>query len=448
LILPVPPLERFFFGLLQRWLNTQQVGLAMALLSELLIVTLAAQISTGPLVIYHFGRLSLVSLLTNLLILPVQPAIMIVGGVAMLAGMVWLPLGEVLGWLVWLPLAWMVWVVEVTAGLPYAALDFGEVPLWLVGLLYGVIGAGVWAAEQPQGDDGGRPAFRLPRLGSPTTLLVVAGLSVAALLLWLAVLARPDGRLHVVFLDVGQGDAILITTPEGRQMLVDGGPSTTTLNWRLGQEMPFWDHSLDVVAVTHPDADHLAGLLSLPGRYEIGQVLMSVPGETALYQEWVAQLAEAQLTPATGTAGMRLSLGKGITATILSPPPDGADGGDKLNNHSLVLRLEYGQISFLLPGDIEQPVERRLVGEAAPLAATVLKVPHHGSSTSSSRSFLTAVDPQLCVISVGQENLFGHPTTETLARLAAQGCDLLQTAEQGTIEFSTDGQRLWVETTR
>ena len=165
LILLVPPLERLTFGFLERRLKTEQLGLSMALLSELLIITLAAQIITGPLIVYHFGRLSLVSLFSNLLILPAQPPIMLVGGLATLAGMLWLPLGQLLGWLVWLPLAWTVWVVEATARLPFASLDLGTFPIWLLILIYSAIGAGVWWANQPRESSGKQPRFRLPELG-------------------------------------------------------------------------------------------------------------------------------------------------------------------------------------------------------------------------------------------------------------------------------------------
>jgi competence protein ComEC len=127
LIVLVSPLERITFSFLQRRLNTEQIGLTMALLSELLIITLAAQIITGPLIVCHFGRLSL-------LILPVQPVIMIVGGLATLAGLLWLSLGQLIGWLVWLPLAWTVWVVEQTVRLPCASLDLGTFPFWLLGI--------------------------------------------------------------------------------------------------------------------------------------------------------------------------------------------------------------------------------------------------------------------------------------------------------------------------
>jgi competence protein ComEC len=347
-------------------------------------------------------------------------------------------------------------MVETTARLPYASLDLGDFPLWLLILMYAAIGAGVWTAHRPTplfplaggGEKGGVPRFHLPEIGSATTRLWVGGTAVGSLLVWLAVLSLPDGRLHLAFLDVGQGDAILITTPEGRQILIDGGPTPTDLTWRLGQELPFWDRSLDVVINTHPDADHLAGLPPLLGRYQVDQVLVPDVGTNSnLYREWEAQLAQAQLTPTIGQAGMELTLGRGITATLLNPGPAAAREDDP-NNHSVVMRLQMGRISFLLPGDIEEPVERNLVWQQVPLATTVLKSPHHGSKTSSSEVFLEAVNPQVVVISVGKDNDFGHPSPEVLERYAERGLTVFRTDQDGTIEFSTDGERLWVETGR
>jgi competence protein ComEC len=418
----------------------------MALLSELLILTLAAQIMTGPLLIYHFGRFSIVSLFSNLLILPAQPPIMILGALATGLGMVWLPLGQVAGWLVWLPLTWSVWVVEWTARLPYASLDLGTVPWGLVLLLYATLAAGIWWATPTRGDKTKQPRFSLPPMGSPTTRLGLTGVGVVVLLIWLGIWNLPDGRLHVAFLDVGQGDAILVTFPDGRQMLIDGGPSATQLNWRLGQELPFWDRSLDVLVNTHPDADHLGGLVSLLDRYTIAQtVVTDVAGESQLYQEWEQELAEAHLIPTVGQAGMQLSLSNGVIATILSPGP-AVRAMDEPNNHSIVLHLQYGHISFLLPGDIEAPLERALATAGLPLTATVLKSPHHGSKTSSSEIFLEAVDPKIVVISVGEDNRFGHPAPEVVEHYIERGLTILRTDEQGTVEFITDGEQLWVET--
>lgn len=447
LIVLVPPLERITFAALQRIFNTEHVGLAMALLTELLLITVAAQIITGPLIIYHFGRLSLVALVSNMLILPAQPPIMIVGGLAALGGMLWPPLGQLLGWLVYLPLAWTVWVVEQTTRLPLASLELGGFPLWLLLACYAALAAGVWWLNQPRLAAAGRPRFRLPELGTATTRLWLGGAGVSALLVWLALLSLPDGRLHVAFLDVGQGDAILITAPDGRQVLIDGGPSATDLSWRLGQQMPFWDHSLDLVVNTHPDSDHLAGLVPLLERYRVGRVLMcDLALRSQLQREWETRLEQLQLATTTAHSGAQIELGAGLSAVILNPGPASA-GTDDANNHSVVLRLQYGQISFLLPGDIETPVEQALVRRGLS-PVTVLKSAHHGSNTSSSEPFLDVVNPQLAIISVGADNRFGHPSPEILERYAEHGISVLRTDERGTIELITDGQRLWVETAR
>jgi competence protein ComEC len=446
LIVLVPPLERVTFKLLQGYLKTEHVGLAMALFSELLIVTLAAQISTGPLIVYNFGRLSLVSLLTNLLILPAQPPIMILGGIATLAGTLWLPLGQFIGWLVYLPLAWTVWIVELTARLPYASLNLGSFPFWLVILLYAVLAAGIWWAKQRTAKDEALPRFVLPAIGSLETRLVLGGTAVITLVLWLAVSMLPDGRLHVAFLDVGQGDAIFITTPRGQQILVDGGPASSAVLAGIGSAMPFWDRSLDVVVNTHPDDDHLAGLLGVLERYQVSQVILSDVGDDKpLYAAWQKALVGEGATVTRAQAGMRLALGDGIEVEVLHP--GAVPAGQVLNDHSVVLRLTDGRVSFLLTGDIQADVEQELVESGRPLAATVLKVAHHGSITSSTPAWLAAVDPQVAVISVGAGNHFGHPSPEVLQRYAAAGIPVLRTDQAGSVEFVTDGQRLWVETT-
>ena len=333
--------------------------------------------------------------------------------------------------------------------MPFASLDLGTFPFWLLVLLYAAIAAGVWAANQPgSADDEARPQFRLPEIGSLQTRLWLGSFGVIVLLIWLAVLALPDGRLHVAFLDVGQGDAILITLPKGDQILIDGGPSPTDLNWRLGQEMPFWDRTLELVINTHPDADHLGGLVSLLDRYTVEQALVAdVEGGSQLYRAWSAELAEAHLTAIPAQAGMPLNLGQGVLATIISPGP-AVEHIDEPNNHSIVLHLQFGQVSFLFTGDIEAPVEQKLVQIDAPLQATILKSPHHGSKTSSTETFLNAVNPQLVVISVGQDNRFGHPSPEVMERYAAHGLPVLRTDERGTIELITDGNGIWVETAK
>jgi competence protein ComEC len=322
----------------------------MRLLSAALLVTLAAQIATGPLIVYHFGRLSAISLLTNLLILPVQPMVMLAGGLAALAGMVWLPAGQFLGWLAWLPLAWTVWVVDWTAAAPFASVSLGHFSPWLLAAIYAGLAAVVWWASraQPEGEiESASQPVGGPRALRASTRMVFAAGAVIVALVWLAAAALPDGRLHVAFLDVGQGDAILITTPGGRQILIDGGPSATTTLWEMGQHMPFWDRSLDVVVNTHPEADHLTGLPEVLRRYRVSQVILpDVDNDTSLYAAWQGALADegAALVPAE--AGARLELGDGVWAEVLHPGD--VPAGDNLNDHSVVLRVGMGRVSFLL----------------------------------------------------------------------------------------------------
>jgi competence protein ComEC len=447
LIVLFPPMERAAFTLYQQWRPGQAPGLGLALLSDLLIMTLAAQMATAPLVLYNFGRLSLVSLLSNALIGPAQPPVMVLGGLLALGGIVWPPLGQFFGWLVWLPLAWTVWVVEQSASLPLASLDFGRMPLWLLLLICITIGAGAWMLTRSVAVAGQFYQAGMPRIGSLTSRVLVGGVAALALLIWLAVASLPDGRLHVTFLDVGQGDASLITLPDGRQILIDGGPSTTPLNWRLGQAMPFWDRNLDMVINTHPDADHLGGLVSLPDRFKIGAVMVNgVERETPLFEQWQVELARAGITPVVATTGTQLVLSPGIRATILHPTP-AAIPQNKSNNNSVVLYLQYGEVSFLFPGDIEATVEQQLVNAGLP-RATVLKSPHHGSNSSSSEPLLNATSPRVAVVSVDDENRFGLPSAEVLTRYAQHGLTVLRTDQQGTVDLITDGHQLWVKAVR
>ena len=280
------------------------------------------------------------------------------------------------------------------------------------------------------------------------TKVLVGGLVIVLILVWVAVASLPDGKLHVIFLDVGQGDAIFVQCPTGRQLLVDGGPDPAVLLARLGEKMPFWDRSLDLVILPHPDADHLTGLVPLLDRYRVARVFdVGYPIGTPTYDHWQQLLSEEQIPVLDSRAGAQVALGGGVTLSVLHPGPELVTGTEAdSNNNSIVTRLQLGQVSVLLPGDIEAEVEQALVRSGQPLVSTVLKAPHHGSDTSSTSAFLEAVRPQLVVISVGQDNRFGHPSPEVLSRLSAH--TVLRTDERGNVEVITDGQQLWVKTQR
>jgi len=380
-------------------------------------------------------------------VLPAQPGVMLLGGLATIAGLIWLSLGQALGWIAWLFLTYTIRAVEITARVPYASLNLGYVNPSLVWLYYGLLAAATLLSRQ----EPSRLKSLWRRLTDRlSTKALFTALAVATILVWVAVVSLPDGRLHVVFFDVGQGDAIFIQSPSGQQILVDGGPSPTILISALGRKMPFWDRSIDLVILTHADEDHIAGLIPVLERYRVGQVLESgYEHHNPMYERWRELIEEKEIPDHAARAGMRIGSGDGLELTVLHPGPRLMAYTDAdANNNSVVTRLVLGQVSFLLPGDIEEVAEARLVASGQELTSTVLKAPHHGGNTSSSAAFLKAVNPKLAVISVGADNKFGHPSPQILDRLeelVGEG-RVLRTDERGTIEVVTDGERIWIKT--
>jgi competence protein ComEC len=446
LVLYTEPLERFFERALTRFASAKQARTIVSLVSEALIVTLAAQLTTTPIILHYFGRLSLVTLLTNFLILPVQSYVMLIGGVATLAALVVRPMGQVIAWVAWVFLTYTIETVRLTAQVPFASVPV-QMEGWMVAGYYGLLGGVTWWLAQTEER---RAALKAKLQAWLSTRLEAKVLSGAAGILLILTFAAwrslPDGRLHVVFLNVGQGDAIFVQTPSGRQVLIDGGPSESTLLSQLGRQMPFWDRSLDMVILTHPDSDHINGLVPVLERYRVEAVVFREMGcENTTCKRW-RQLIEAEGAEVyRGEAGLRITLDKGLEIEVLHPGPKLPDH-ESFNSNSIVMRLTYGDISMLLTGDIEAEVEQQLVHKDAPLASTVLKAAHHGSCSSTTPLFLETVQPEMVIISVGADNKFGHPCEEVLERLADR--PVYRTDEHGTIELIADDEKMWMKTRR
>lgn len=289
------------------------------------------------------------------------------------------------------------------------------------------------------------------KLPTPGKWLIPA-LLVTAILIWSAVLTMPDDKLHVSFLDIGQGDAILIQTPGHQKILIDGGPDPQKINLELSKKLPFWDRTIDLVIATQPQADHITGLVEVLRRYKVKQVLEpGVHYDSSIYQEWLNIIEDKQINCEIARAGQLIEPGNGITLEVINPPPELFQGtSHDVDNNGLVTRLSYGKVSFLFTADIRLEAELELIGQRANLQSTVLKVAHHGSKTSTSAQFLAAVDPRIAVISAGANNTFGHPSPEVVTELINRlGEDkIYRTDIHGTIEFITDGEKLWVETER
>ena len=409
------------------------------LLSEGVVITLAAQVLTVPLLVYHFGALSLASLPANFLVLPAQPAVMLTGGLTLLAGLALPAIGRLIGLTAWLFLTYTIRIIEWLARVPWASRQL-HLPAGGLLAVYAIIAAvTLWTAAGPSR----RRAVTERLRAHPRRNAALGGLAVVVLLAGAWWLQRPDGRLHVAFLDVGQGDATLIQSPDGRQVLIDGGRYPSRVLAQLGEQMPFWDHSLDLVIATHPDDDHAAGLVTVVERYDVDGVMTN--GATADDAGYAALLAAAEATGApilVAQPGQSIDLGDGARLDILSA---GGDATTADNDASVVARLTYGDLSVLLTGDAGEAAEAALLAGGQLLPAVVLKAGHHGANTSSGEAFLAAVRPQFIVISVGADNSYGHPAPAMLARAAAVGATVLRTDEVGTIEVISDGTRMWWE---
>ncbi len=282
---------------------------------------------------------------------------------------------------------------------------------------------------------------------------VVIPLLVIAVLVWVAAAVAPEsGKLSVSILDVGQGDSILITSPDGHHILIDGGPSPERVCLELGKAFPYWERTLDLMVLTHPHDDHVTGLVEVLRRYNVKRVLYpDINYEAVAYNEWLDLIDIENLTCTLAKVGQVIDLGSGATLEVLNPPVVFLKGTESdIDNNGVVTRLEMGEVSFLLTADHFEDAERYLIDQGIGVRSTVLKVGHHGSSTSTCSEFLAAVDPEIAVISVGADNPFGHPSDEVRGRLSKRlGNDRVYlTSESGTITFTTDGKRLWVETER
>ena len=443
LMLYAEPFSQWTQARLLPFVGSETTRFLMGFLSEAVLVTLAAQLLTLPLIIGYFNQLSFVSLAANLFILPAQAGVMLWGASAVLIGLLIPAAGQLMAWIAWLFLSYTIVLVRFFAAIPGAAVSVNVSPAVVVGL-YGIIFAVTWyVRRRPE-----RPAVSLARLQTALpqwAALSVGGLVTVLFLLW--GVNRPDGHLHIAFLDVGQGDAIFIQTPGGRQIVVDGGRYPSVLSQHLGRRMPFWDREIDLVIATHPEADHISGLPGIFERYRVGRLITNGEIKETAVLEALGSAAAAQNTSILPvSAGEMILLGDGVQLEILNPP--GLLNPQNSNENSVAFRLIYGDFSVLLTGDTEMAAEQAMLQSGRTLQSIVLKAAHHGSNTSSTTAFLAAVQPQVVVISSGQDNRFGHPHPEMLQRAAEAGAAVLRTDELGTIEVITDGQMMWWQVDR
>jgi competence protein ComEC len=398
-------------------------------------LSLIVSLGTLPVTAACFGRVSLVGLLTNIAVVPATGAGMVLGALSLGAGLISSPLGAAYAAADGLLLNWTIRFSEFAGSLPFAAVETGRFGLWEAIPWYAGIGLATHWRDR-------REAARF-------LALLLAGLNAVMFL-------RPDpdsgrGVLRVSMIDVGQGDAILVEFPGGETLLVDAGPLTLARNAGKKTVLPFLKRkgirAIDILLITHPDADHCGGAAFIIRSFPVRRVIESdAGGMTVVFGSYHA---------AARARGSPLSLawrGESITAAqcarlyVLWPgrprtgsTPPSRRGGS--NNASIVFKLVYGDVSFLFTGDAEKESEMRMIRSFGSfLRSTVLKVAHHGSDSGTSQEFLDAVRPDVALVSVGLHNRFRHPSAALLRRLDAARVRVLRTDRDGAVVLATDGR--------
>lgn len=412
-------------------------------LAPALAATLGAQLAVAPLLAAHFQVLLGAGVLANALALPVIAAL-VPAGLALIPLVVVAPAsGDLLLSLLRLPLEAVLWIGSRFGSLGWAAVPTPPVSPVAAAALFLLMGtcvavlSGCWHMRRSQ-------------------LLAGVAVWVCALALWYAAALRPPSALVVTVMDVGQGDAILVQSPSGQALLIDGGGSAggDRIGWDVGlmRVVPALRRAgvrrLDAVILSHPHDDHVGGLLAVLENFPVGLVLDSGVAQPAPLYARLLNVAEARRVPRRAVReGVGLDLGAGVGLTVLHPPdPSPRIEGEPAHAGAMVARLTYGVTAALLTGDIEAPVEQHLLDRGTTLQSQVLKVAHHGSRTSTTPAFLTMVRPGIAVISVGADNSFGHPHPGTLAALESAGAVIYRTDRDGAVTLRSDGTR-WQATT-
>lgn len=403
-----------------------------ALLGEFVLLTLAAQLTTLPIVAYQFQQISLVSFIANPFILPAQPLVMMLGGLAVFFSLIWFPLGQVIAWAAWPLTAYTVRVVELFDSLPHGVIYLGQFSLLLVVLFYAVLFAVTFAGPQLK--------TMLNSLRQRFPFLSLTGVALAlficTLFVWRLVTAAPDGRLHLTFINAGSADGIYIETPDGRGVLIDGGPSTAAVSDALGRRMSPLDHRLDWLVLASTDEDEMASLPRLLPRFPPSNALLAGNAQASYSSGAVIQWLDDQAIPIQrAEIGQSLDLGQGAKLKVLDVSTRGA-----------TLLVEWNSFRALLPIGEDLNTLTQLQYGAAVGPVDVLMLADSGYSPLTPPDWLQNLQPRLVVISVAAADLNGLPDKDTLDALT--GYSVLRTDVNGWVEVMTDGKQLWVQDER
>jgi len=268
-------------------------------------------------------------------------------------------------------------------------------------------------------------------------LLTILILALANVFVWQFVFSLSN-NLKVIFFDIGQGDSIFIETPQKHQILIDGGPSSKVVE-KLGKQMPFWDKTIDLVILTHPDYDHLRGLLDVLDNYQVKSILWTgEKSEGKTFESWLLKIKKENANIVLAEAGTLVLLGK-AKMEILYPLE--LPKQDLVNNNksSIAALLSFRNARFFFTGDIDKQAEQEIIFQGQDISSDILKVSHHGSRSATSPEFLANVQPKIAVISVGKDNAYSHPHQEVLSNLLEFGIKIMRTDLSGDITITSSG---------
>lgn len=438
LVLVTPGSLRIQERLGARW-NWSIWGMVLIRVLQVLFVTLCIQVALAPVLAAHFRSVSLAAPLANAVVLPFVPLVMAATFVATGVALAWPLVGELL-------FGALEPVVEAGAGiarligdLPGAAVPFrGIWPAWAIGAYYLVLLSGRWVRLRAHFTawDGAGSA-----LGSAAA----AGM----LVLWIPFFEPEPPLLTMRFLDVGQGDAVLVQVRGGATMLVDAGPDRNGV--LAGELQRLGVRQIDALIVTHADADHIGEAARLIETMPPGGILMGGShADSEAWRELNAVVDFRDVPVSTISRGAVIDLGSGVRVEVLHPTEEFVRGGLERNDASVVLRVVAGEVAILLTGDAAEAAEADMLGKlgGSALASDVLKAGHHGSEHSTTSAFLRAAAPSVAVVSCGRNNRYGHPDPELLERFEEAGVQVWRTDWMGAVTIESDGRSIWIETER
>jgi competence protein ComEC len=431
LILYAEPFSNFTSNLISK-ISKQDTSVFARIINESVILTFAAQLTTIPIMAYHFKRISLISFIANPFILSVQPAVMVLGGLAVFTSLVVFPLGQLIAWFAWPFAAYTIRIVELFDRVPHGSIYLGDSSIWIVVAVYIALFSVTFGWSRiKEWFNSMRDSLRPIVLTAALTILFVC-----VIMIWRASATTGDGQLHITFLDAGSADAVLIQTPKGRNLLINGGESTSKLSDELGRRLPFFSRKLDWLIVASTQEEQLAALPRVMERYPPDNVLWSGNVQAGFSAQALDKYFAEQMIPVSkAEVGQKLELGDGASVEVEAVGPRGS-----------VLLIEYKNFRALLPIGLSEEMLKELEYGSVIDKVDLLLLADSGYAPSNPPELIQNVNPELTVLSVAAGDPNGLPSQDVLDSL--DGYSLLRTDRSGWIQVITDGESMRVETER